>query len=342
MVTHAKHVSGVMHRNPTFPATSFAVFSRAQLLLHSVNNQIKAWLYAFRLRTLPLAFSAIITGSSIAFADNREHFNWLVFGLCLLTTLLLQILSNLANDYGDSEKGTDNHERIGPKRAVQAGLLTAAQIRNGIIVCTLFCLVTGSTLVRSATKGLHPTYGLFFLLLGFGAIGAAIKYTVGKNAYGYRGLGDVFVMLFFGFVGVSGSYYLLAHQLHYTVLLPAFTIGAFATGVLNLNNMRDSESDAKAGKITMVVKMGLEKARKYHRGLIIAGWLAAIVYVALNYVSPPQFAFVLTFPLFRRHLVNVRDVEELKDFDPLLKQLAIGTFIFSIFFAAGIIIGPAV
>lgn len=161
-----------------------------------MDSQLKAWIYAFRLRTLPLAFSAIITGSSIAFVDNKEHFSLLTFGLCLLTTLLLQILSNLANDYGDSEKGTDNHERIGPKRAVQAGLLTAAQIRTGIIICTILCLVTGSALVRIATRNQNPGFGVFFLFLGFAAIAAAIKYTVGKNAYGYRGLGDVFVMLF--------------------------------------------------------------------------------------------------------------------------------------------------
>ena len=302
-------------------------------------TKLQSWLYAFRLRTLPLAFSSIITGSSLAYVDNRENFNWLVFALCLITTLLLQILSNLANDYGDSEKGTDNDERIGPKRAVQQGLLSFAEIKRGIVVTVVLCLVFGSALVNEATKGLNLNYSIFFFLLGLAAITAAIKYTVGKGAYGYMGLGDVFVLLFFGIVGVGGSYYLMAHQIHYSVLLPAFSIGAFASGVLNLNNLRDRESDAKAGKNSLVVKIGTANAKKYHTGLIILGFVAAIAFVVLNFTSSMQLLFIITVPLFRRHLVAVRAIEDPKEFDPLLKQLAIGTFIFSILFAVGIVVG---
>lgn len=304
-------------------------------------TKLQSWLYAFRLRTLPLAFSSIITGSSIAFVDNRAHFNWLVFVLCLVTTLLLQILSNLANDYGDSEKGTDNDERIGPKRAVQQGLLSFAEIKTGIIVTVFLCLIFGTALIKEATKELDLGYSVFFFLLGLGAIVAAIKYTVGKNAYGYQGLGDVFVLLFFGIVGVCGSYYLMAHQIHYSVLLPAFTIGTFASGVLNLNNMRDRESDAKAGKNSLVVKIGTVNAKKYHTGLIVLGFLASIAYVIVNFSSSMQLLFIVTIPLFRKHLAAVWKIEDAKEFDPLLKQLAIGTFIFSILFAAGVIIGSA-
>lgn len=307
-------------------------------------SKFQAWLYALRLRTLPLAFSSIITGSSIAYAESRlSHgpFNWLAFALCIATTLLLQILSNLANDYGDSEKGTDNDERIGPVRAVQAGLLSFSEIKRGIFIAMALCLITGSALVREATQGMQLGYGIFFLLLGCGAIAAAIKYTVGSNAYGYRGLGDFFVLLFFGLVGVGGSYYLLSHRLHYSVLLPGLTIGAFATGVLNLNNMRDHISDERSGKITMVVKMGLARAKQYQTGLIIFGFVTAIIYVVLNFTSTMQFCFILTVPLFRKHLSAVWRIDDPKDFDPLLKQLAIGTFIFSIIFAFGIIIGSA-
>ncbi len=302
-------------------------------------TKLKSWLYAFRLRTLPLAFSSIITGSSIAFVDNRANFNWLVFALCLGTTLLLQILSNLANDYGDSEKGTDNDERIGPKRAVQQGLLSFTEIKRGIWITVVLCLIVGSALVNEATRGMNVGYGIFFLLLGFAAIAAAIKYTVGKGAYGYMGLGDVFVLLFFGIVGVCGSYYLMAHQFHYSVFLPAFTIGSFASGVLNLNNLRDRESDARAGKNSLVVKIGTENAKKYHTALIILGFTAAIVYVILNFTGSMQFLFIITIPLFRKHLATVSRIEDPKEFDPLLKQLAIGTFIFSILFAVGIIVG---
>lgn len=302
-------------------------------------TKLQSWLYAFRLRTLPLAFSSIITGSSIAFVDNRGHFNWLVFALCLITTLLLQILSNLANDYGDSEKGTDNDERIGPKRAVQQGLLSFAEIKRGIFITVVLCLVAGCTLIYEATKGLDLSYGIFFFLLGLAAIAAAIKYTVGKGAYGYMGLGDVFVLLFFGLVGVCGSYYLMAHQLHYSVLLPALTIGLFASGVLNLNNMRDRESDAKAGKNSLVVKIGLANARRYHIALIVFGFISAIAYVIINFTSTMQFMFIITAILFRKHLAAVKAVNDPRDFDPLLKQLAISTFIFSILFAIGIIVG---
>ncbi len=302
-------------------------------------TKLQSWLYAFRLRTLPLAFSSIITGSSIAYAENNGNFKPVVFALLLVTTLLLQILSNLANDYGDSEKGTDNEERIGPKRAVQQGLLSFAEIKQGIVVAVLLSLVSGILLIYFATQGLNLGYGLFFFLLGLCAIAAAIKYTVGKGAYGYMGLGDVFVLLFFGIVGVCGSYYLLAHRINILVLLPAYTIGAFASGVLNLNNMRDRESDAKAGKNSLVVKIGEKNARNYHRFLIWSGFVAALVYVGLTMVSTMQLFFILTVPLFARHLRAVRKVENPVDFDPLLKQLAISTFIFSIFFAIGVIVG---
>ena len=302
-------------------------------------SKFQAWLYAFRLRTLPLALSSIIVGSSIAYADVKAGFSWLIFGLCVLTTLFLQILSNLANDYGDSEKGTDNDDRIGPKRAVQSGLLSFAEIKLGIFVCGALALASGLTLVYKATQGLNINYTIFFIVLGLCAIAAAVKYTVGKDAYGYKGLGDLFVLLFFGIVGVCGSYYLIAHKLQYSVLLPAFTIGAFSTGVLNLNNMRDHTSDEKAGKITMVVRMGLPNAMRYHRILILAGFATSIIFVIANFTSTMQFLFLITVPLFRRHLVAVRRVNHHEEFDPLLPQLAIGTFIFSILFALGMIIG---
>jgi len=275
----------------------------------------------------------------MAYADNKVGFSWLVFGLTILTTLLLQILSNLANDYGDSEKGTDNHERIGPKRAVQSGLLSFNEIKLGIYICMGLALLSGVTLIYKGTQGLNINNSIFFFVLGLCAMAAAIKYTVGKNAYGYQGLGDLFVLLFFGIAGVCGSHYLLAHKIHYSVLLPAFTIGAFATGVLNLNNMRDHISDEQAGKITMVVKMGLNNAKRYHQILILLGFTAGIVFVILNFTSTMQFLFLITVPLFRRHLVAVRRTEEPVAFDPLLSQLAVSTFIFAILFALGMIIG---
>jgi 1,4-dihydroxy-2-naphthoate polyprenyltransferase len=301
-------------------------------------SKAQAWLYAFRLRTLPLALSSIVTGSGIAFAENHHSFNWRVFFLCVLTTLFLQILSNLANDYGDSEKGTDNEDRIGPKRAVQAGMLSFSEIKTGIGVTVVLCLITGIALIYQSFGTIALGYSSFFFLLGLGAIAAAIKYTVGKNAYGYSGFGDVFVLLFFGLVGVCGSYYLLAHKLNLAVLLPAFTIGFFSSGVLNLNNMRDRISDAKAGKNTLVVKIGPDNAKTYHKSLIILGFVLSMAYAILTFYSTMQFLFVLTVPLFRRHLVQVKRIENPEEFDPLLKQLAISTFIFALLFAIGQIV----
>lgn len=305
-------------------------------------SKLKAWIYAFRLRTLPLSLSSIITGSGIAFAQDRAHFNWLTFTLCVLTTLFLQILSNLANDYGDSEKGTDNEYRIGPVRAVQSGMLSFKEMKTGIVVTALLCLASGSWLVREATKDLDISKSIFFFLLGLTAIAAAIKYTVGKNAYGYMGLGDVFVLFFFGFVGVAGSYYLLSHKVDMQVLLPALSIGLFAAGVLNVNNMRDYDSDIKSGKLTLAGKLGIPAAKTYHSTLIIIGFMASIVYVYLNLISSIQFLFIITLLLFKKHINAVQDVEELKDFDPQLKQLAISTFIFSVLFVAGLVIGTEV
>ena len=298
-------------------------------------TKFQAWLYAFRLRTLPLAFSSIITGSFIAY---HHSFSWTILGLAVLTTLLLQILSNLANDYGDSEKGTDNDDRIGPKRAVQSGILSFSEIKGAIVLFSLLCLVSGSALIRFSLGG-QDIRSLIFLLLGISAIAAAIKYTVGKGAYGYFGMGDIFVMIFFGLVGVAGSYYLQSHEFHWSVLLPGIAIGCFATGVLNLNNMRDRISDEKAGKITVVVKMGAHNAKIYHTVLLIAGWVSIIGFTILHYHSPLSFTFILAAPLFWRNIIAIWKVSDPKDFDPYLKQLAISTFIFSILFAVGQVFG---
>ena len=294
-------------------------------------TKVQAWLYAFRLRTLPLAFSSIITGSFVAIHGS---FSWLVFVLALITTLLLQVLSNLANDYGDSEKGTDNEDRIGPKRAVQAGLLSFGEIKRAIIICASLSLVSGCALIFTALYGQAIT-ALIFLLLGLSAIAAAIKYTVGKSAYGYYGMGDVFVLLFFGLVGVGGSYYLQAHLFSWQVLLPGFAIGCFASGVLNLNNMRDRISDQKAGKNTIVVKMGGHNAKIYHTALIVTGWAAVIAFSIITFRSSISFLYILTAPLFWRNVIAVWNVDEPRDFDPFLKQLALSTFAFSILFAIG-------
>ncbi|OJV29944.1 MAG: 1,4-dihydroxy-2-naphthoate octaprenyltransferase [Bacteroidetes bacterium 37-13] len=298
-------------------------------------SKINAWLHASRLRTLPLAFSSIITGSVLAYKQFPQNFSITVLVLSLVTTLLLQVLSNLANDYGDSQKGTDNDDRIGPKRAIQAGLLSFTEMKAGIVITTSLALVSGIWLIIEATKGLNIGIGIFFFLLGIAAIAAAIKYTVGKNAYGYLGFGDMFVIIFFGWVGVVGSYFLQAKSYAGIILLPATTIGFLAATVLHLNNMRDSENDALAGKNTIAVSLGLEKSKLYFYWLILIAFFCwSILFLRMKY-EWWQFAIAaLPFLLFTYSAIKVFRTQEAKDFDSLLKVNAVGTFLLSLLLSA--------
>lgn len=302
-----------------------------------MNLKLSAWLNAFRLRTLPLAFSSVITG---VFAAYSTQFDWLTLVLTLTTTLLLQVLSNLANDYGDSEKGTDNDQRIGPKRAIQAGLLSFDEIKKGIFIATALAFGFGLWLVYHALGSQWQI--LFFIALGIAAIAAAIKYTVGKNAYGYVGLGDVFVLLFFGIVGVCGSFYLQtnastgsATATDWRVLLLGLAVGCFATAVLNLNNMRDRESDAASGKRTLVVKIGAAWAKRYHTVLLAIGIVSSFSYLLETSSSWIAYLPVFSYPLFLLQSHKIQQVENPKDFDPFLKTTALTTFLFSVLFAVG-------
>lgn len=299
-------------------------------------SKTKAWIKAFRLRTLPLALSSIALGSFLAAFETK--FNAIVFTLAFTTTLFLQILSNLANDYGDSVSGADNDERIGPERAVQSGLITLAAMRKMMIVFVGLSLISGVWLIYEGTKGLDLRYVFGFLGLGIAAIGAAIKYTVGKNPYGYMGLGDLFVYLFFGLTGVMGTYYLHTHTFDWTILLPASSLGLLAAGVLNLNNMRDRESDSNAGKRTLVVYIGAKAAKAYHLFLIIGSMVLAAIFTYLQFESWFQLLFLIALPLL---LLNIRAVITNKNpaaLDPQLKQLALTTLLFSITFGLGLVL----
>ncbi len=291
------------------------------------------WVNAFRLRTLPLACSCIIMGSGLAMADGQ--LNMIVFVLALVTTLFLQILSNLANDYGDFVKGTDNEDRVGPDRTMQSGLITKNEMIKAMWGVALLCSVFGVWLIYEGTVGLDLTKGLLFAILGLTAMGAAVKYTMGKNPYGYAGLGDVFVFLFFGWLGVIGSYFLHTHSFDSKILLPASAIGLFTTAVLNINNMRDHEADAKSGKNTLVVRVGLERAKAYHQALIYGGILLGLAYVmpSTNYF---HYLFLVTFPLFFGAINEIKCQADFQKFDPFLKKLAIGTFLFSVLFVFGL------
>jgi len=294
----------------------------------------QAWLHAFRLRTLPLALACIGMAGFLAAAVDK--FDPILFALCCLTTIFLQILSNLANDYGDSQNGADHEGRKGPLRAVQSGAISSAQMRVAVIIFSLLSLVCGLLLLWFSFGNNWRGFALFFGL-GLLSIAAAIGYTVGKRPYGYIGLGDISVLIFFGLVGVMGSYYLFTHSITWMELLPALSCGLFSIAVLNINNIRDIESDRSAGKFSIPVRIGKVNAAKYHWALLSGGLLSAIGYTLIHYNSPWQFLFLITLPLFIKNGLSIhqRTSEEL---DPFLKQMALSTLLFVLLFGIGLII----
>ena len=270
-------------------------------------------------------------------AASKGLFDLPIFLFCCLTTLFLQILSNLANDYGDSIHGADHSERTGPKRMVQSGHITLVQMKSSLYLFTAFALLSGLYLLY-LSFGFSEGF-IAFLLLGLLAIAAAITYTAGFKPYGYIGLGDISVAVFFGPVGVLGTYYLQTKQFTPDILLPAFSVGLFATAVLNVNNIRDIASDKLAGKMSIPVRLGREKAVKYHWGLLIIGISCAIAYTAINYYSPYQFIFLSVLPLMVRNAKAVKHNKTVESLDPYLKQMAITTLNFVVAFGVGNLIG---
>lgn len=297
---------------------------------------MKKWIAAFRLKTLPLALSNTIMGSALAAGEDK--FRWSIFGLAALTTILLQIMSNMANDYGDFVNGKDTAERIGPKRMVQSGEITPKTMLRGIIIIGIFTAIFGLTLILVGTAGIDITNILIFGVLGIAAIVAAIKYTVGKNPYGYRGLGDIFVFIFFGPVGVIGTYFLHAQSFSWDLLLPASAMGFLSTGVLNMNNLRDYEADKNANKKTIVVAMGPQRAKLYHLFLVGGAILLAVIYTIINYSSPWQWLFVISLPVLFLNLKIVFSYKNSIELYPELGKLSMGTLLFAISFGVGLII----
>lgn len=295
-----------------------------------------AWVAASRPRTLPLALASIFLGSFLA--AFYGSFTWLVLLLASLTTIFLQVLSNLANDYGDSIHGADSLEREGPARSVQAGHIKATAMRRGIYLFSFLSLGSGICLLLVALEFRWQEL-LFFLGLGVLAIIAAITYTSGKRPYGYAGLGDISVFIFFGLVGVLGTYYLHTNAFRYVILLPASSCGLFATAVLNVNNIRDIRSDKSAGKYSIPVRIGRRAAVYYHWSLLGAGVLASVAYVLIDYRSPWQWLFLLSLPLLYINARAVKKKETAPALDPYLKQMAMATLAFVLAFGVGHMLG---
>jgi 1,4-dihydroxy-2-naphthoate octaprenyltransferase len=299
-------------------------------------KKIKPWLSAMRLRTLPLSVSGIILGTCFAYYNG--HFSWWILVFAILTTMSLQVLSNLANDYGDGVRGTDNDERVGPERAIQSGEITPEEMLDAIKFNIMVVIILTLALIWVAFGSANFLFILLFVFLGGLSVYAALNYTMGDSPYGYRALGDVFVFVFFGLISTIGSYLLYMHVLDHVAILPAIALGLLSVGVLNLNNMRDINSDRNAGKITMAVKLGLDRAKKYHYFLIIGAMSITVIFSILYYVEPYNFMYLLAFIPLTIHVKKIKVAVQPNDFDSQLKILALSTFLFALLLGIGYIL----
>lgn len=302
------------------------------------------WIKAARLRTLPLSLSGIIMGSFIAkwrLWGEGGTWDWKIFALALLVTLLYQVLSNYANDYGDGVKGTDA-KRIGEAeaRAVASGKITAKQMKNAVILFSVLSFIATVALLYLAFIPDFMNEFYIFIGLGVASILAAIGYTVGKKPYGYMGLGDVFVFIFFGLVSVCGSYFLFTKTFSWDMLLPGAAVGMMSMAVLNLNNMRDIESDRLSGKNSLALRMGFRNAMIYEMVLLQFPLILILIFLAMNgFIQSKQYyvfiVMILLLPLakLRRKIMQVKEPKEL---DPFLKQVGIITFMMAVLTAFGL------
>lgn len=301
------------------------------------NEKLKMWWETARPKTLPLALASIFTGSALGYWANPQGFNGLVMAICLLTTILLQVLSNFANDYGDHQKGSDTEERIGPLRGIQKGAISAKELKWGLILMVVASFLSGSFLIGIAYENLSDLFA--FAGLGILAIVAAITYTVGVKPYGYMGLGDISVLVFFGLLGVGGTYYLQTHSIASHIILPAIGSGLLASAVLNINNLRDIEQDAKASKNTLAVRLGAYKGRVYHCILLSVAALCYLAFALATAISWTNYLFVLSMPLLAKHAIFVYHSQQPSELRPMLAQMSMISLLINILFSLGLLIG---
>jgi len=297
-------------------------------------QKTNAWIRAVRLRTLPLSISGVIMGSALALGKGNFHLS--VFLLALLTTLLLQILSNLANDYGDYSHGTDNENRVGPQRTVQSGAIKPNEMRWAMAFVGILSFISGILLLKTSFKESLNLEFLIFLIMGLLAISAAIKYTVGKNPFGYQGFGDLMVFVFFGIVAVLGTYFLHAQVTDVWVLLPAISIGALSVGVLNINNMRDIVNDKYSGKNTIPVRLGSKNSKYYHLFLMLVSFISLEIYFVHEQELMLALSLWIPFSLIGWHSYHVIKNSEPKDLDPELKRLSLATLLIACWCGLGL------
>jgi 1,4-dihydroxy-2-naphthoate octaprenyltransferase len=294
---------------------------------------ISAWIKAARPRTLPLTLVCIGTGN--AAASFFGPFSWVIFGLTVTTAFLLQVLSNFANDYGDFVKGTDNENRVGPQRAMQSGVISVPQMKRALWICAGLSLLSGTGLLLYALDSWVEW--MIFFLMGLFSMAAAVMYTVGKKAYGYNGLGDLMVFIFFGLVGVFGSYYLQSGTVEWTVFLPAASVGLFSAGVLNMNNLRDIDNDRNSGKNTLAVMLGQANTKRYQAFLIMAGLSCTVLFFCINNIPGKTVILIPSLLLFAIHLVAVFREQKSEGFDKHLKICVFSTLIYGLNFAVAVL-----
>ncbi len=292
--------------------------------------KLSDWIKAFRLRTLPLSVSGILVGSALSYRTDSLRPVLLV--LAIFTVLFLQILSNLANDLGDHLKGTDNDKRVGPARATQSGVITAQQMKNAIYIFAVLSLLSGGILAYLGTRDMRFEVQITFYLLALACILAALGYTLGKKAYGYLGLGDLFVFLFFGLLSVCGIYTLMAKTWDWHTLFPAIAIGLLSAAVLNLNNLRDHQNDAACGKNTLIVKIGFVNGLKYHFALLLLPILATVYFAFVTEFWWCTLALLSYIPL-GKHLLFVVKNPKPESLDSQLAVVALSTFLYAILFS---------
>ena len=285
---------------------------------------LKAALKSMRLRTLPLSTGGVLLGILLAVADWNVN-PWAAV-LIVLTTICLQILSNLSNELGDVLRGTDTAERQGPQYGLNGGGMTIPEMKRLIGIFVGLCVVFGTAMTRVAFGTLWDLTPILVLMLGAAAIMGAMKYTLGRNPYGYRAKGDIYVFLFFGLVAVLGAYFVCTRGigLHWKLLLPAAGVGFFSVGVLNVNNIRDMKTDA-ANRVTVAIKLGAHRARIYQTVLIGLGWACMVSYCLLCWPSWWHWLWVITLPLYIKHLRGIW-IREDRALDPMLPLLVMSTF----------------
>lgn len=290
-------------------------------------KRLSIWIQTARPRTLPLSVSGIIMGLALS-PNSGFNAPWIMLG-CLLTTVFFQVLSNFANDLGDGMKGTDNAQRIGPKRAVQSGKISVNAMKKAVILLSFLSLLSAGLLLNAALPNLTTKALIFYLILALMCVLAAITYTVGKKAYGYHGAGDLMVFLFFGGVAVLGTRHLFSPNFSVTEVLAATAIGAWSTMVLNLNNLRDIQNDKASGKNTVAVILGGIRGKWYHYFLYTLSsiswiWLLFVSYLEAH--NPIIWFAALPLILFTLHILKVYNIQHAQEYDPELKKIALSTF----------------